>query len=56
MNDKTMYCFLSKTIQPINLHEVNNIARMRQIFGAKTEATPGIWRFFHGLAVTIETF
>ena len=52
----TIYCFLSNTIQPIYLREVNHIARMWQIFGAKTEATARIWRPFHGVAVNIETF
>ena len=53
----TMYCFLSETIQLINLREINNIpARMRQIFGVKTEAVVIISRLFYGLTVNIETF
>ena len=52
----TMYCFLSKTIQLINLREINNIARMGQIFGAKTEAAARISRLFYVVTVTIETF
>ena len=49
----TVYCFLSKTIQPINPREVNNIARIRQIFGTKTKATTRIWRLCRGLTVNI---
>ena len=56
LKNVTMYCFLSKTIQPINLREVNNVARIWQIFGAKTEATARIWRLFYSLAVNLETF
>ena len=51
----TMYCYLRKTIQLINLREMN-IARMWQIFGAKTEAAARISRLFYGLTVNIEKF
>ena len=52
----TMYCFLSKTIQLFNLREINNIARMWQFFGSKTEGNALISRLFYDLTVNIETF
>ena len=52
----TMHCFLSKTIQLIDLSKLNSIARMWQIFGAKTEAAACSSRRFYGLTVNIETF
>ena len=52
----TIYCFLSKTIQLINLHEINNIARMWQIFGVKTEAAMRTLCLFNDLTVNVETF
>ena len=42
MKNVTMYCFLSKTIQLINLREKNGIALMWQCFGAETEGTARI--------------
>ena len=55
MQNVTMYCFLSKTNQLINLHDINNIARMWLIFGAKTKAAARISCLFYGLTVNIET-
>ena len=52
----TVYCFLSKTIQLINLREMNNIARIWEIFGAKTESAARISRFFYGLNVKLGNF
>ena len=56
MKNVTMDCFLSKTMQLINPREINNIARIWQILGAKTEAAVRISRLFYGLTVNIETF
>ena len=56
MKNVTKYCFLNKTIQLINLREINSIARMWQIFGAKTEVAARISRLVYGLTVNIETF
>ena len=55
----TTYCFLSKTIQLINLREICNISRMWQIFGAKIEKASRISRLIlwsYGLTVNIDTF
>ena len=52
----TIYCFLSKTIQLINLREINNIARMWQIFGVKTEPAMRTSCLFNDLTVNVETF
>ena len=42
----TMYCFLSKTIQLINLCEINNIARMWQMFRSKIVGAVRVSRLF----------